>query len=628
MHSPHLLRSRQARPAHLIALLLLALAAPPGCGDSDPAPATSVAPGSSVDSETSGPTTIESSSTSPSEDSPVDTVSSTSSGSGVSPTPSGGETTPAGTSTSRTSPPPEPSCDPVTVDADPLVIPSDRGAIRGEAVDGLRRWLGIPYAAPPTGPLRWRPPAPALCREEVFAARTTAADCPQRDLESDTLFGDEDCLHLNLWAPEGAPPDSGWPILVFVHGGGNIQGGASLPLPGGSRVYDGARLASQGAVVAVINYRLGALGWLALDALNAESEEEISGNWGLRDQQFALRWIREHAPAIGGDPDRLLLVGESAGAVNTVMHLASPASAGLFSAAAVMSGGVGTTPLADAITAADERVAESDCASHAAEDEALLACLRDLSTDRILRQFPGTMTIASFAPRAGGSNLGPVVDGVLLPERPLDRFAAGRHNEVPVLLGTTAEEMAQILPTDTITSATAFEQQVRTSFALLGEEGVDRILETYVPTDYPSPADALIALYSDLRFVCPATRILNALHAGQQAPIYRYWFSRRAQTQQGELPASHGRELLYLFGTMDDIPLFSPQAGERRVIADMQQAWLAFADGQVPEADEAPLWEPWDPALDNAFDFRDPPEILEGVRPAECTMWAELAGLD
>ncbi|TVR01635.1 MAG: hypothetical protein EA398_09445 [Deltaproteobacteria bacterium] len=508
----------------------------------------------------------------------------------------------------------------------PQILPSPEGALEGDTHDGTRRWLGVPYAAPPVGPLRWRPPAAAPCRERVLRLRQPAHACLQADPVTGDLSGQEDCLQLNLWAPEGPPPDEGWPILVFVHGGGNLIGSASQRIGQTQQLlYDGSALARRGHVVAVVNYRLGAAGWLALPDLSDENGGH-SGNWALEDQQHALRWLRAHVPGIGGDPERILLFGESAGAVNVIAHLASPASAGLFRAAGIMSGVPTSRPLAEAEAQGDARAAATPCGAQPGAER--LACLRALTPEELLAAFPGQLFVGITAIGAGtGSNYGPVVDGVILPEPPAEAIAAGRHHDVPVLLGTTAEEMAELLQAPDVNTREDLERTVRDAFRpLFGESGVDRILETYPEEAYDDTRAALVAVYSDFRFVCPALLLAEALEAGGSAPVFRYWFARRAETARGPLPAAHGRELVYLFASMYRIPFFSPVEDDREVGRQMEEAWSSMASDLAPVVNDGPAWAPWDPARDNAFVFDAPASILEGVRTAECAMWRELTG--
>ena len=384
-------------------------------------------------------------------------------------------------------------------------------------------------------------------------------------------------------------------------------------------------MASRGLIVVTLNYRLGALGWLSLPALDEEAGGP-STNFALLDQQAALRWLHEHLPALGGDPSRLHLFGESAGAVNTIMHLVSPQSEGLFGSVGIMSGGTSTRSLSAAQAEATRAIASSPCADLAGRP--LLTCLRALSPEAVDAVLPGEVYIGSPQVRGASSSFGPVVDGVVLPEAPLERIRGGRHHRVPVLLGTTAEEMAELLDTTSIRSQADLERAIRLAFRpVVGNTGVDRIVETYPASSYDSAADAYIALYSDFRFVCPATLLIEALAAAQGEPLYRYWFARRGAVGQRRIPASHGRELGYLFGGIHRIPFFTPQQEDREVGEQMERAWAAMAERGSPRTEGTPTWDAWEAGRDNAYVFDAPAAIMDGVRSSECTMWRSLLGL-
>ncbi len=218
-----------------------------------------------------------------------------------------------------------------------VVVATAEGPVRGVRGTGATAWLGVPYAAAPVGALRWRAPQPAPARAGVLEAAAAGPACPQIDrplLQPDAggRKGEEDCLTLNVWAPNDVAGPA--PVMVWIHGGGFIQGS------GGEAIYDGARLAAgQGVVVVSLNYRLGALGFLVHPAFVGEHDDHPSaGNWGLLDQLAALRWVRANIGGFGGDPERVTIFGESAGGVSVCSLLASPLAAGLVAGAVMQSG--------------------------------------------------------------------------------------------------------------------------------------------------------------------------------------------------------------------------------------------------------------------------------------------------
>ena len=255
-------------------------------------------------------------------------------------------------------------------------VVTDRGAVRGTAAAGVTDWLDIPFAAPPVGPLRWAAPELPACWRGVRSTQAFGPPCPQ--LDNGTVIGSEDCLSLNVWKPANAKATAPRAVMVFVHGGGNQQGSASNVVSGVT-LYDGANLARTGDVVVVtVQYRVGALGYLASPSL--ASGTQPAGNYGLLDQVAALQWVQGNIGAFGGDPKRVLLFGESAGAVDTCMLVASPLARGLFSRALMESGACGASD-----TATSERVASDFAQAAGCTGADVAACLRALPRTRSSR---------------------------------------------------------------------------------------------------------------------------------------------------------------------------------------------------------------------------------------------------
>ncbi|MDC3962202.1 carboxylesterase/lipase family protein [Polyangium jinanense] len=507
----------------------------------------------------------------------------------------------------------------VETPSEPGIVATDSGLVRGNLEGASWVYRGIPYAAPPTGDLRWKPPELAACWDGVRDASAFGAQCPQIDEKTKTAIGDEDCLSLNVWAPDGAADSAPLPVLFFVHGGGNIQGSSSETLPGGALIYNGQDLAeSQKAVVVTINYRLGALGFLALPELAAETPNAASGNYGLQDQIAALKWVQKNIAAFGGDPKRVLLFGESAGALNTLTLMASPLAKGLFSAALAESGGTTSTPKQEAEAAMSERVAESSCGSAADK----LACLRGKTAAELLAELPGSIGIGSVSVGSDASKYGPVIDGYVLPKATLATFSAGEHNRVPLVIGTNGDELAKGMAIQ-VSTLQQYENVVTQSFGPLAPQ----VLAAYPAGDYPTPQDALVALYSDLRFNCPNRSIARAVAGSQSEPVYRYFFTRRAKTAQGENPAAHAVELLYVFRTLTDIPLYSPVAEDLTLADAMMGYWGRFGATGDPNGSGAAPWPPYDAQKDTHIVLDAPISSGEGVRKAQCDAWEQIAGM-
>ncbi|WP_345663944.1 carboxylesterase/lipase family protein [Streptomyces venetus] len=472
---------------------------------------------------------------------------------------------------------------------DSLVVRTDQGRVRGAAVrDGGRVFHGIPFAAPPTGELRWRPPRPAARWSGVRNATALAHPCPQLPM---TLLPDggpvlpgesnrtgstvEDCLYLNVWTP---PRGSGRPapVLVWLHGGANASGAGSD--------YDGAALAARGVVVVTVNYRLGALGFMAHPALSAESADHASGDYGLMDQQAALRWVRRNVGAFGGDRNRVTLGGQSAGSADTCLHIASPTAKGLFHRAIQQSGacagGGGLTPLT--LDAAERKGSDFAASVGCADPTTAAGCLRAVPTTDLIRATgPGTASL--WAP-----NTGPRV----LPRPPHTAWAEERVNAVPTLSGSTHDEYRYFtaLYMDLLGGGPLTPDSYAALIKLQYGDRAAAVLDTYPASAYPSPNLAYSAVGTDQRFACPA-RADSRLYSSR-APVYAYEFHDpqappfipAPHTPQG---AFHASELAYLF-PMDSVARLTP--AQRRLSATMTAYWARFAATGDPNA---PGTEPW-----------------------------------
>lgn len=501
--------------------------------------------------------------------------------------------------------------------AEPGVATVAEGLVRG--VHEGKTWVfrGVPYAAPPTGDRRWKAPEAPACIEGVLDAASFGPVCPQIDTKAMAPVGSEDCLTLNIWTPDdvfGAPQAAPVPVLFFIHGGANIQGSASEPLLGGKPIYDGKRLSeATHSMVVTIQYRLGPLGFLALPELSAEAPSKASGNYGLLDQIAALTWVRDNIGALGGDAGRVMLFGESAGALDTCALLASPAAKGLFSAALMQSGGCIASPIAAAEAAMSARVnSESTCGGEADR----LACLRAKTAAEILQEIPGSSGIGGVNVGSDPASYAPIVDGAVLPAAPLDAIEAGTHNHVPFGIGTNAEELAKMLAVQVSTEA-EYTMVITASFGPIAQD----VLAAYPAGDYATPQEALVAVYSDLRFTCPARKIARSMANSQTEPVWRYFFTRRPKTIMGSAPASHAIELPYVFGTLSDITGFSPDPADLELSGSMMGYWGNFAAKGDPNGGSLSAWPKYDAAMDSHLVLDSPISSGQGVREAQCDFW-------
>lgn len=508
----------------------------------------------------------------------------------------------------------------------PGLVTTAVGDIQGAQEDnGVWRFLGIPFAEPPVGELRWRPPVQPGCLDpRPFVADSFGPKCPQ--LEDGDVVGAEDCLHLNVWTPRGYGPDSKLPVMVYIHGGANILGSTSDMIGPGRPAYTGRLFAERHDVVFVTaQYRLGPLGFLALPELSTESEHGASGHYAHLDQIAALEWVQAHIARFGGDPERVMVFGQSAGAVNVCALLASPRAEGLFSSALMQSGFCTARTLEAAEAQHDLGVGLFDDCRDASDR---LACLRALPADRVVSTIPGSIEVGAGGSAEGGAGMvyGPVVEGHLLPDAPLALIARGAHNDVPVVLGTTADEMASgtifSAEVDTVEDYEAF---IAAAFAEAGDAAVSSILQLYPASDYASPQDALVQVYTDRAFTSNARRLARAAAAGARSPTYRYLFSKRTQTPAGTLPARHGIDVVYVFGTIATVPLLDPTPEDLAIADAMMSAWAALARSGDPNA--APLgttWPAYDAARDDYLEFGATVSTGEGLRTEKCDMWDAL----
>lgn len=447
------------------------------------------------------------------------------------------------------------------------------GVVRGVIGPGYRLFQGIPYGAAPVGEWRWQPPRPAPAWTGIRDASRPGPRCIQ-DTRRDPGGGrgdSEDCLLLNVWSPEGAVAR---PVLVWIHGGGFANGSGSM--------YDASRLATEGGLVVVtLNYRLGALGFLTHPALG-------EGNYGFADQQAALGWVRDNIARFGGDPARVTVAGQSAGAMSVCDHLAAPGSAGLFRSAIIASGPC--QAIADVTTAervGRDYVRERGCGG--GSDRQIATCLRALPALE-LEDSP------RYAHIGDDPLTGPITGTPVLPEDPVAVFGGPDAAAVPVLIGTTADEFTlfpafEYLRTGELPTAQDYPRLLSLTFGA----GADDVARTY-----PLPAEATPAqtvetysqVVTDAAFACPAVQMATAL--ARRAPVYFYEFDDPDAPRPeplGQVPfrvgATHSLDLRYLFDIVGAPPL---NPAQQRLSQQMIGYWAAFVATGVPATSDAPTW--------------------------------------
>jgi carboxylesterase type B len=447
------------------------------------------------------------------------------------------------------------------------IVHTAAGDVAGTG-DDVRVYRGIPFAAPPVGPLRWKPPAPAIPWTGVHDGSRFGPD-PMQIWEPGKSLApgiSEDCLTLNVWAP-AEPPPGGAPVLVWFDGGGFIGGS------GARERNDGTPFARRGAVLVTVNYRVGVFGFLAHPALTAESPHRASGNYGFLDQIAALRWVRDNVAAFGGDPSRVTAFGESAGGASAALLLTSPLARDVFDQVILESAGSfrPLCPLADAETAGT--VVGTD-----------LAAMRAIPADELLAYN------AKINPAVRGLTiprpLRPIIDGWAIDRDEVDALTSGAFKAVPTIVGSNADEGGWFtagIPVRTV-------DQLRAYLANNFPGAVDEAWQHYGATDDAGVRQSVANVFGDAQFSFGARGLARTISA-HQPRVFRYVFAHE-RSGVNRLPV-HSDEIDYVFGTGDF------DARDRAVSDGMLSAWVNFAATGDPNGPGAPRWAPYDRERDN-----------------------------
>lgn len=492
------------------------------------------------------------------------------------------------------------------------------GTLNGTWHRGIARFAGIPYAAPPVGDRRFRPPAPADPWDGIRPADSFGPVAAQNPSIMEALFGgeaeqwSEDCLYLNVWTPDPTP-GADLPVMVWIHGGGFEMGSGSSPL------YHGDAFAQDGVVLVTINYRLGAFGFLELGEL--DPDRAGSGNLGLLDQVAALEWVRDNVAAFGGDPSRVTVFGESAGAMSISLLMAMPAARGLFHQAIAQSGAASAARTPE-LAADNSREFMATAGLHTLEEllaapaeqllaaHASMAALRIADPETVIERTGNPLAFLSFRP---------VADGDALPLDPLAAIADGSAADVPLLIGTNSEEWKLFA----IASPPPSDEAALRQRAALVVTDPDTALEVY-RAEQPgaSLADLECALLTDLVFRIPAVQLADAQSA--HAPVHQYLWTWGSPAWGGMIGAAHAIEIPFVFDLVEDqrLHVFVGPDAPKLLARATHEAWVAFARDGVPAAEGLPAWPTVDTPGRPVMVLDTQPELAWDPQAASREFWA------
>jgi para-nitrobenzyl esterase len=474
---------------------------------------------------------------------------------------------------------------PIEAPAKAPVVRIDSGRVRGLEADGVISFRGIPYAEPPVGKLRWRPPQTAKHWDGVRDATKFGPECMQT---TDEVPKSEACLTLNVLRPATAAEQL--PVMVWIYGGANVHGQTSL-------YPRGDALAKLGVVFVSMNYRMGRFGFFAHPALLAETPDEPHGNYGYMDQRSALQWVQRNISAFGGNPKAVTIFGQSSGGGSVMVHLTSPLSGGLFQRAIMQSPGNPSSrakagPLTELSDAQNMAVDYARSLGITAEGPTALAALRAVPAEKLVEGTDHEAELAALATRKLIIGVaGSMRDGKLVVEAPDAAFTAGREAHVPVMIGATDRDLAL--------GSAANKDEL---FAIFGANAV-QARKLYDPQGDQTLDELKQQVFSDRSEVEPARHLADAVaRAGH--PVYLYRFSYVAESTRGKMKgALHSSEIPYVFNIPAEVVGDKVTGNDKKMSEWASAYWVSFAKTGDPNGGNRPQWPRHDPAIDKVIDF-------------------------
>jgi para-nitrobenzyl esterase len=471
--------------------------------------------------------------------------------------------------------------------ASPGTAAVDAGVLQGSTKDGVISFKGIPYAAPPVGDLRWKPPQPVVAWHGVRNATQYGHDCmqipdPSEAAPRGTTTPSEDCLVLNIWAPARRPAEK-LAVMVWLHGGGFLNGGSSAP------IYDGTALAKKGVVFVSFNFRLGRFGFFAHPALTKEGGP--LGNYTYMDQIAALKWVKHNIAAFGGDPDNVTVVGESAGGGSVHMLMNSPMAQGLFAKGVIESGG-GRDGGHPRHVVDGEKLGVEFASSQgiSGEGKEALRALRALPAEKILNGL--NVSARRADPSVGATFVGPMVDGEIVLE-PAQRHLSGTQAKIPVIIGTNSADLAY-----------PQEKTMAELFAPFAQNG-DRARKVYDPDNSNDVHEVGVRIARDRGMTEPARFLARALTAqGHQVYEFRFSYVAECMRQQWQ-GAPHASEVPYVFDAVAARYGKDLAAADEAVAETISAYWVAFAKTGVPNGVGRPNWPAYSAQQDVLANFTE-----------------------